>query len=178
MTFLRTVLLSLLPTLAFGQVIQDQKMSIRLDADRHIELIYRGQRLVYVGETYCPNLSRCGPVGLHHVFNLDGSLQRTLEYRFSTDRVFEGIPHQERITTIFDRQGRVLRQLQAHRCTDCDYEIMGVWHWYREGRLVRSVDVSKVTEVQQAVRYAQDANDEDYWPEAQQRSAPKRRKSQ
>lgn len=178
MTLLRILLMSLLPALAFAQADQDRKVNIPLEADRHIELIYRGDRLVYVGEHYLRDLSLYGPVGLHHVFNLDGSLQRSLDYSVSKDLWFEGKPHLVRTTTVYDRQGRVARRLQAHRCTDCDYAPMGVWQWYRQGKLVRSVDVSQVTDVEQASRYERDANDETYWPSSRpkpQQEIPKRR---
>lgn len=142
-----------------------EKVEISLGAHRHIEQTYSAGRLLYVGTYTCEHAQRCGPQGLHYVYNLDGSLQRVIEYRFSRTRQFEGVPDLEWTSHFFDARGQLQKVIQVTQCGECTPMPIGTWKYYRSGKLYKTIKAGADPEP-----LMEEAEDQRYWPTLQPRT--------
>lgn len=125
---------------------------------RTVTLKYAGTHLVFVGLQQCPPVLPCVVSGVQRFYRLDGSLSHQIKLGPSRTLQFEGVAHLVRQVTEFNEQEQVTRRWSAHRCTECDWSPAGVWRWYRNGKVIRSVDMSRLSSAQVSERDWQDAN--------------------
>ena len=147
------------PVRADGFRVQVQRLGPQLTEQR----VYFGKRLVYVGREQCEHLQRCGPVGLHRVYHLNGKPQRVMDYRVSRTHQFEGVPDRERSTTWLDAAGRPARVTHARRCTECDWAPYGSVRVRQANGAWQKIDPARLGTAEQIALEAE-AQDNNYWP--------------
>lgn len=106
------------------------------DSARFLINYYNGSSIIYSGVfQVLHNL----PIGTHYLYNENGTIKRLIEYSFS-GQYFEGVPDVIQKTFFFNHKQQLDSILIAERCNECEYSPIGIWKFYKDGRLFKTVN--------------------------------------
>lgn len=75
-----------------------------------------------------------------------GQIKRLIEYSFNGKK-FEGVPEVVLKTYFFDKNQKLEKVIQAERCNECEYSPTGIWKFYKNGKLVKTIDANSTTDL-------------------------------
>lgn len=129
----------------FGQE-NYSKEEITLDDLNKYSLIIRNKnrQIIYSG-TF--DLPQSLPIGTHFYYDQNGRIKELIEYSFSGEH-FEGVPIVVQKTYLFDKEQKLEKVIQAERCTECEYSPTGIWKFYKNGKLTKSINTNKVSNLE------------------------------
>ncbi len=131
--------------LSSAKVCTEQR--IFLDPPQKYLLLIRNaqQQVIYQGAFATAHAL---PLGTHYYFDDAGQFKQVIEYSHSMNDHFEGVPIIIQKAYLFDEKQQLERVTEASRCNECDYEAIGTWHWYKDDKLIKSIDARQLTSMQ------------------------------
>ena len=127
----------------FGQEKQYSKEIIKLDDSHKYLLLVRNedQQIIYSGAF---DTHQSLPVGSHYYFGQSGKLKHLIEYSFSGEH-FESVPIVVQTSHVFDEDQKLEKVVQAERCTECEYSPIGIWEFYKNGKLEKIINTTETS---------------------------------
>ncbi len=137
------ILIFFLSASVFGQEGKYSKELIFLNGiEKHLLLIRsENQQIIYKG-VFAGSVNVI-PIGTHYYFDKKGKIKRLIEYSFNGKK-FEGVPEVVQRTYFFDKNQKLEKVMKAERCNECEYLPTGIWEFYKNDKLVKTIDANKV----------------------------------
>lgn len=126
---------------AFGQEKQYSKEVILLDDSNKYLMLIRNenQQIIYSGAF---DTQQALPIGSHYYYGQSGKVKHLIEYSFSGE-YFETVPVVFQTSYVFNENQKLEKVIRAQRCTECEYSPIGVWEFYKDGKLEKAINADK-----------------------------------
>ncbi|WP_298476950.1 hypothetical protein [uncultured Maribacter sp.] len=129
----------------FGQEINYSKEVISLNNSNKYLLLIRNENQVIIYNGVF-DLSQSLPIGAHYYFGNNGQIERLMEYSFSNES-FEGVPIVVQKSSFFNENQELEKVITAERCTECEFSPIGIWEFYKNGKIIEKLDTKKVLNI-------------------------------
>lgn len=147
---MKPILFTLILIFCQGRTVLGQenytKEEITLDDSNKYSLIIRNEnrQIIYSGTFDSPQSL---PIGTHFYYDQNGKIKQLIEYSFSGE-FFEGVPIVVQKSYVFDKEQKLEKMIQAERCNECEYSPTGIWKFYENGKLSKSINTSEAYNIE------------------------------